>query len=116
MARRSVLPPDQPTLSDGTVTLTPFTRQDAPTMVEWDHDSEMARWFDWELVPPTPNDLEHAHQVLERWQREYALGERIPWAVRDSGLGHLVGSVELRPRPDGGADASYATHPAYRRM
>src|SRR4051812_47674004 len=39
---------------------------------------------------------------------------RVPWAVRNSGDDRLLGSVELRPRPDGGADASYATHPQYR--
>jgi len=110
------LPTEVPILSDGVVTLTPFTIEDAATMVEWDHDREMARWFDWPLVSPTPDDLRHAQQVVERWQREYARGERIPWAVRDSARDRLLGSVELRPRPDGGADASYATHSQYRRM
>src|SRR3954462_12996121 len=70
------LPTKQPTLSDGVVTLTPFTGDDASTMVEWDHDRDMARWFDWPLQPRTPDDLRHAQQVVERWQREYALSAR----------------------------------------
>jgi len=110
------LPTKQPTLSDGVVTLTPFTGDDASTMVEWDHDRDMARWFDWPLQPRTPDDLRHAQQVVERWQREYALSERVPWAVRDSANDRLLGSVELRPRTDGGADASYATDSQYRGM
>src|SRR5262249_36871077 len=116
MPRGGVFPPEQPILSDGIVTLTRFTADDAPTMVQWDHDTEMARWFDWELVPPTPDDQRHAEQVVERWHREYELGERIPWAVRDPTLKRLLGSVELRPRADAGADASYATHPSLRGM
>jgi [ribosomal protein S5]-alanine N-acetyltransferase len=108
------LPTEQPTLSDGVVTLTPFIVDDAPTMVQWDHDAEMARWFDWPLVPPTPDDVEHAQGVVERWQQEFALGERIPWAVRESNGDRPLGSVELRPRPDGSADASYAMHAQYR--
>src|SRR4051794_8431314 len=110
------LPTEQPTLSDGVVMLTPSSIDDAPTMVQWDHDSEMARWFDWELVPPKPEDLRHAQEVVERWHREYALGQRIPWAVRDPTREHLLGSVELRPRVDAGADASYATSPLFRGM
>jgi RimJ/RimL family protein N-acetyltransferase len=34
--------------------------------------------------------------------------------VRDSITGGLLGSVELRPRADGGADASYATSAQFR--
>ncbi|MFL5909842.1 MAG: GNAT family N-acetyltransferase [Gaiellaceae bacterium] len=114
MSPRVILPSEQPALTDGVVTLTPFTLDDAPIMVQWDHDSEMAKWFDWPLVPPAPHDLQHAQQVVERWRREYVLGERIPWAVRNSATTELLGSVELRPRSDGGADASYATHEPYR--
>jgi RimJ/RimL family protein N-acetyltransferase len=112
--RRVAIPKVQPTLTDGVVTLTPFRSEDAATLAGWDHDAEMARWFDWPLVAPSSGDLDDAKQVLERWKREFAAGERIPWAVRDSITGQLLGSVELRPRADGGADASYATSAPYR--
>jgi RimJ/RimL family protein N-acetyltransferase len=104
----------QPTLTDGVVTLTAFREDDAATMVEWDRDPEMARWFDFPQLPPEPEHLTHVRDVIAGWQEEYVAGTRIPWAVRDYASERLLGSVELRPRPGGGADASYGTHPSYR--
>lgn len=103
-----------PTLTDGVVLLTPFRVDDAPTMVEWDHDPEMSRWFDFPPLPPEAEHLASVGGVIARWRDEYEAGTTIPWAVRDPVSERLLGSVELRPRPDGGSDASYGTHPASR--
>jgi RimJ/RimL family protein N-acetyltransferase len=105
----------QPELTDGVVTLTAFEEEDVPTMVEWDGDPEMARWFDFPPLPPEREHSDHVRGVIAAWHAEYQAGTRIPWAVTDMLTGRLLGSVELRPREDGGADVSYSTHPAHRR-
>ena len=104
----------QPELTDGVVLLTPFRAEDARTMVEWDHDPNIALWFDFPPLPPEHEHVEHVRGVIAQWHEDYAVGSRIAWAVRDPTNGRLLGSVELRPRQDGAADVSYATHPAHR--
>jgi RimJ/RimL family protein N-acetyltransferase len=106
----------QPILTDDIVTLTCVLNEDAPTMAEWDHDPEIARWFDFPPPSEGSEQVERVLGVIARWQQEYAAGVRITWAVRDAQTTRLLGSVELRPRADGGADASYTTHPAHRRQ
>jgi RimJ/RimL family protein N-acetyltransferase len=105
----------QPILTDDVVTLTPIESEDAPTMAKWDRDPEIARWFDFPPLPEESAHVEHVLGVITRWHQEYAAGTRAAWAVRDAQTTQLLGSVELRPRADGGADASFATHPAQRR-
>jgi hypothetical protein len=41
-----------PELTDGVVHLTSFRDGDAPTMVEWNHEADIARWFDFPPLPP----------------------------------------------------------------
>jgi RimJ/RimL family protein N-acetyltransferase len=105
----------QPILTDDILTLTSVLNEDAPAMAEWDRDPEIARWFDFPPLSEGSGHLDHVLGVIARWHQEYAAGARITWAVRDAQTSQLRGSVELRPRTDGGADASYTTHPAHRR-
>jgi RimJ/RimL family protein N-acetyltransferase len=104
-----------PELTDGVVHLTSFRDGDAPTMVEWNHEADIARWFDFPPLPPERKHLDHVRGVIADWHEDYIAGSRIAWAVRHPTTGGLLGAVELRPREDGGADASYTTHPAHRR-
>ena len=104
----------QPQLTDGVVLLTRFREEDTRTIVEWDHDPDIARWFDFPPLPPEYEHLERVRGVIAAWHKDYAAGSRIAWAVRDPTTERPLGSVELRPREDGAADVSYATHPAQR--
>src|SRR5262245_30191842 len=104
----------QPELTDCVVRLTPFLDEDAPMMVEWNHDPDIARWFDFAPLPSDSEHLEHVRRVIACWHDDYVAGSRIPWAVRDADTGHLLGQVELRPSTDGGAAAPYTTHPLHR--
>ena len=64
----------QPELSEGVVLLTPFHAADAAMMVEWDHDLDIARWFDFPPLPPEQEHLERVRGVIARWHEEYAAG------------------------------------------
>ena len=99
--------------TDGIVSLTLFTSSDAPVMYEGDHDLEMRKRFDCpdHFVP----SLEHSRNVITRWERERAAGQRFPFAVREASSGALAGGCELRPLGAKSANVSYWTYPAHRR-
>ncbi|MGH2826361.1 MAG: GNAT family N-acetyltransferase [Actinomycetota bacterium] len=94
--------------------LRPFARRTPRRWSSGTTNAEMARWFDFPPLPAESEHLARVRHVIRAWQADYAAGVRIAWAVRDKRTCALVGSVELRPRADGGVDASYATHPTHR--
>ena len=98
--------------SDGTVRLDLFTRADAPVLCEGDHDPEHRLRFDFpaDFIP----SLQHAESVIERWEQERLSSTRLPFAVRDSATGELLGGCELQPLGDGVANLSYWTYPKHR--
>jgi RimJ/RimL family protein N-acetyltransferase len=59
--------------------------------------------------------LEHSRNVIARWERERAAGQRFPFAVREASIGTLTGGCELRPLGAKSANVSYWTYPAHRR-
>lgn len=111
-----VRPSEQPTLSDGVVWLTPFRVEDGVAIGEFNLDAAHRRWFD---QPPVNEDpivrRAHGEDVARRWIAAWASGEQLAFAVRLSGSGETIGMAELRPRPRGAANISYAIRPAWRR-
>lgn len=106
----ATLPIPQPTLTDHEIELAPFMAADAPTMVAWDRDPEMAKWFDWSLAPvPDELHLAHAIGVIRGWAQEYRDGHRAAFLVRDVRSGAPRGSAELTFPEHGGANISYST-------
>lgn len=97
---------------DGVVVLGFFRPGDAAVMCEGDQDPEHQRRFEFpgDFVP----SLRHSRDVISRWERERAAGERFSFAVRDAGTGELLGGCELRPLGGGTANLSYWTYPAHR--
>ncbi len=84
---------DQPTLTDGVVTLRPFRNEDAEAAVDG-HDDQLLLWFGQEQLP----DYEGMREVFARWEREHEQGTRIALAIVHDD--QLVGGVEARPRDD----------------
>jgi RimJ/RimL family protein N-acetyltransferase/8-oxo-dGTP pyrophosphatase MutT (NUDIX family) len=81
------------TLSDGVVTLRPWTDDDVVPSVEG-HDDEIMRWFG---QPERPT-YDGIREVFGRWAGERAAGTRIGYGVHADG--RLVGGVEARPDGD----------------
>jgi RimJ/RimL family protein N-acetyltransferase/8-oxo-dGTP pyrophosphatase MutT (NUDIX family) len=82
---------DQPTLTDGVVTLRPFARDDIDAHVAGE-DDEMMQW----LGQPGPSDAEGMVTVIDRWQHEREAGTRLTFAIHADGT--TVGGAELQPR------------------
>jgi RimJ/RimL family protein N-acetyltransferase len=97
---------------DGVVKLTYFTQNDAPILMEGDHDPEHRRWFDFpdDFIPT----LAHAEGVIARWEQERLAGTRFPFAVREVTTDTLWGGCEIQPREDKTANLSYWTYPLHR--
>lgn len=107
--------PREPRLpSDGVVTLSLFRPGDAALLRDGDRDPEHRRRFDFpaDFVP----SLQHAREVIARWELERSAGLRFPFAVRSVTTGALVGGCELLPIGDGSANVSYWTYRAHRRQ
>jgi RimJ/RimL family protein N-acetyltransferase/8-oxo-dGTP pyrophosphatase MutT (NUDIX family) len=86
-------PAPQPELSDGVVTLRPWTEEDIVASVEG-HDEEILRWFG----QPEPPTYDRLREVFARWDRERAAGTRLGFGIHAGGM--LVGGVEARPHGD----------------
>lgn len=80
----------QPTLTDGVVTLRPWTDADIEPAVAG-HDDHISHWFG----QPGPPDQARLRSVVARWEREYADDRRTTNFVIDH-EGTNVGGVELR--------------------
>jgi RimJ/RimL family protein N-acetyltransferase/8-oxo-dGTP pyrophosphatase MutT (NUDIX family) len=81
------------TLSDGVVTLRPWTDEDLAPSVEG-HDEEIMRWFG----QPEPPSYDRLRGVFARWAEERAAGTRLGYGIHADG--RLVGGVEARPDGD----------------
>jgi RimJ/RimL family protein N-acetyltransferase/8-oxo-dGTP pyrophosphatase MutT (NUDIX family) len=78
-------------LTDGVVTLAPYTEADIEPHVAGE-DDELMYW----LGQPYPSDAEGMREVVERWRREREAGTRLVWAIHADGT--TVGGAELQPK------------------
>jgi RimJ/RimL family protein N-acetyltransferase/8-oxo-dGTP pyrophosphatase MutT (NUDIX family) len=78
------------TLTDGVVTLRPWSEEDLGPSVEG-HDEEIVRWFG----QPGPPSYDGLREVFARWAEERTAGTRLGYGVHADG--RLVGGVEARP-------------------
>jgi RimJ/RimL family protein N-acetyltransferase/8-oxo-dGTP pyrophosphatase MutT (NUDIX family) len=83
--------PEQPTLTDGEITLRPFVEDHIAAHVEGE-DDEARLWFGH----PGRSTPEGMLEVVERWQREREAGTRLTFAIHHGG--EIVGNAEVRPR------------------
>jgi RimJ/RimL family protein N-acetyltransferase/8-oxo-dGTP pyrophosphatase MutT (NUDIX family) len=94
--------PEQPTLTDGVVTLRRWSLADVEEAVAG-HDEVIAHWFGWPVDGVTPERMSAA---IERWHAAYADGRREVAFVAEA-EGQLVGSVDLHRRADGVGELSW---------
>lgn len=95
------------------ITLGPLRLDDAPLLMELDHDPQCARWFDF---PPITMDEQahrsHAESVVHRWWKETADDIAHHFAIR---LGErAIGVAALRRIGVGTGSLSYAVVAAER--
>ena len=102
------MPDDQPTLTDGVVTLRPW-RDDDVTEAVAGHDEEMARWFGWDAADVSE---ERHRAAISTWRRRYAAGEQASFVVEHDG--RLAGSVELTREGSAGASLSWTLYAGHR--
>jgi len=86
-----IVPPDPP-LSDGVVTLRPFSEDDIPTTVEALKDPEISRWT---ATIPYPYEEHHAREFIGTHEAMRAAGEGCPFVITDAADGRLLGAVGI---------------------
>ena len=96
-------PSDQPTLTDGEITLRPWRDEDVPTAVAG-HDEVIAHWFGW---PPDGVTDERMQRAIRDWRATYADGRSVVgFAIEHEGA--LAGSVDVHRRATGVGELSWA--------
>lgn len=97
--------PDPP-LSDGVVTLRPWTDADVPAVAEACRDPEIARWID---DIPSPYTRADARAYVAACRRGWKDGSLWAFAVVDAASGEVVGScgVAWQDQPHGVAEIGY---------
>jgi RimJ/RimL family protein N-acetyltransferase/8-oxo-dGTP pyrophosphatase MutT (NUDIX family) len=102
--------PEQPTLTDGQVTLRPWRDSDIDE-ARLAHDAEMAHRFGFPgVIPPRA-----AHSAaIGRWREQYEDDRRVVNFLIEYG-GRAAGIVEVRDRGDRVGELSWAVFSAYRR-
>ena len=102
-------PDEQPTLSDGTITLRPWRDEDVEEAVAG-HDAEMGLWLGWD---PDSVTTERLRQVIAEWRADYASDRRrASFAVEHQG--RLVGSVEITRQSSWHGDVSWTLYAGHR--
>jgi RimJ/RimL family protein N-acetyltransferase/8-oxo-dGTP pyrophosphatase MutT (NUDIX family) len=97
--------PEQPTLTDGEVTLRPW-RDDDVTEAVAGHDEVIAHWFGWPVDGVTP---ERMQQAIRDWRASFADDRAVVgFAIEDRGT--LAGSVDVRRRDTGVGELSWALY------
>jgi RimJ/RimL family protein N-acetyltransferase len=89
-------PPDPP-LSDGGVTLRPWTQDDVPAIAAACREAEIARWLDQIPQPYTDHDARAYVALCEAGWRE---GASATFAITDATSGEVLGSIGLRHLSD----------------
>jgi RimJ/RimL family protein N-acetyltransferase/SAM-dependent methyltransferase len=106
----------QPTLTDGTIWLTPWRADDDIAIGDFNLDEDHRRWFDQPDVDADPAARRaHGAEVVGRWQQQWADGTSQSFALRDDPYGPALGTAELHARPDGAGNISYSVNPTHRR-
>ncbi len=86
-----MIPAPDPPLSDGVVTLRPWSREDVNALVAYlDGEDEIVRWLD---AIPQPYREAEALSWIEHASSAWREGTSAPFAVTDATSGELVGSV-----------------------
>jgi RimJ/RimL family protein N-acetyltransferase/8-oxo-dGTP pyrophosphatase MutT (NUDIX family) len=101
--------PDQPTLTDGAVTLRPWRDSDIEAAIAG-HDEEIAHWFGSPVVRPAYD----VHQAaVERWRAGYRDDRSLVGFVIEAD-GQVAGSCEVRRVADGVGELSWTLYAGHR--
>ena len=101
--------PEQPTLTDGVVTLRRWRAEDVEEAVAG-HDEVIARWFGW---PANGVNAERMKTAIANWHIAYDNDRSAVAFVVEAG-GKLVGSVDIRRMSPGVGQLSWALYRGYR--
>jgi len=102
-------PGDQPTLTDGVVTLRPFRDDDVDEAVAG-HDEVIAHWFGWAPDAVTPDRM---RQAIASWRTAYGAGRaQVAFVIEVDG--RVAGSVDVRRRDEGVGEVSWALYRDHR--
>ncbi|SEC80497.1 Protein N-acetyltransferase, RimJ/RimL family [Nocardioides exalbidus] len=103
------MPDDQPTLTDGTISLRPWRDDDVEPAVAG-HDDEIALWFGWD--PADVTTAGHRRAVAD-WREDWAAGKRrVSFVIERDG--EIAGSVELTRRQPWLGDLSWVLYAGHR--
>ncbi len=91
---------NQPTLTDGTVTLRPWREEDIEAAVAG-HDEEIAHWLGHDRAPTAAE----RRRSVDEWRAASARGETVAAYVIDHD-GAAVGAVELTPSSEAAASST----------
>ena len=81
-------------VTDGTVSLRPFTLDDVPAVTAACQDPEIARWT---ASIPSPYEEQHARSWIATHADLWERGEAAEFAVTAENGGRLLGALGLRP-------------------
>ncbi len=99
------VPPDPP-LTDGVVSLRPWSEADVAAIVAACGEDEIARWLD---MIPQPYTGQDARIYIASTEEGWRDGSAQSFAVTDAETGDVLGSIAVRwiDRPHGVADVGY---------
>jgi RimJ/RimL family protein N-acetyltransferase len=86
-----VSPPDPP-LSDGLVTLRPWTQGDSPAITAACREAEIARWLD---QVPQPYRESDAREYVAGARRAWKSGTAATFAITGAAAGEVLGSIGI---------------------
>jgi RimJ/RimL family protein N-acetyltransferase len=108
-------------MSDGVVSLAPFALADVETVMKWDADRDVQRWYDWPLTPAWDDAATYAarranaERVVREQPAAWQAGTQLAFVIHAADTGEGLGWIDLQPRGQGRGNVAYGVLAEHRR-
>jgi RimJ/RimL family protein N-acetyltransferase len=108
-------------MTDGVIALAPFALADVVTVMKWDADRDVQRWYDWPLTPPwdDPDSYDarraNAERVIRDQPEAWQTGKQLAFVIHDVATGEGLGWIDLQPRGQRRGNVAYGVLAEHRR-
>jgi RimJ/RimL family protein N-acetyltransferase len=108
-------------MSDGAIALAPFALADVVTVMKWDADPDIQRWYDWPLTPPWQDPATYearranAERVIRGQPEAWDAGKQYAFVIHAGDTGEGLGWIDLQPRGQGRGNLAYGVLAEHRR-
>jgi ribosomal-protein-alanine N-acetyltransferase len=98
-----------PTIESEAIALRKMRSNDATELYRYYNNKNLYQYLDWN----GPNSVEHAIEIIERWNKGFEAGWIIRFAITEKGTDKIIGTIFLNNFEEKRAEVGYELAEAY---